>query len=332
MARGRDTKARYGGEDVVDVGPAVIGTSDPSARTELHLFGAHERPRRIVEHRAAYHVDWRSLGELELGIQEENYNEAVTSPGTPESVANAHPLRAYGNTAFTLTPRLTLYAGYTQGLEDSGVAPSSAQNSGAVLPASMTWQVDSGIRYVLTPQLKLIAGVFELHKPYFNLDKNDIDRELGSQQATGVELSIAGQPIADLHVNVGVLAGKVGISGSGLAAEGVGPIAVGQPRLMYTANVNYALPWWPAVSLDASALHFGNQPESVDNHIYTQALTQVNLGGRYKFAAFGENNTVRLQIQNVLNSNWWTNVYTPGFFQWPGPRTVFAYLTTDLHG
>ena len=24
------------------------------------------------------------------------------------------------------------------------------------------------------------------------------------------------------------------------------------------------------------------------------------------------------------------NVYTPEGFQWPGPRTVFAYVTTDL--
>jgi iron complex outermembrane receptor protein len=125
---------------------------------------------------------------------------------------------------------LTVYAGYTQGLENSGVAPNSAQNSGAVLPASLTWQVDSGARFALTPKLKIIAGVFELQKPYFNLDRGNLDRELGVQQARGVELSVAGEPIEHLHINVGVLAGKVAISGPNLAAAGVGPIAVGQPR------------------------------------------------------------------------------------------------------
>jgi iron complex outermembrane receptor protein len=86
----------------------------------------------------------------------------------------------------------------------------------------------------------------------------------------------------------------------------------------------------PAVSLDLAAVHFGSQPASVDNGIYTPAVTQLNLGGRYKLRVFGRNTTLRVQIQNVTDSYWWTNVYTPGDFQWPAPRTLFAYVTTDL--
>jgi hypothetical protein len=59
-------------------------------------------------------------------------------------------------------------------------------------------------------------------------------------------------------------------------------------------------------------------------------LSFADLYTETRFSAFGKNNTLRVQIQNVPNSSWWTNVYTPGLFQWPAPRTVFAYLTTDL--
>jgi iron complex outermembrane recepter protein len=330
LTRGRDVLARYGGDDVVDVGPAVIGSGlqvpEPNFtystrtndRTELWSFGS------------AYHVDWRGVADLEMGLQDENYRKAVTSPGTGEAELTDHPLRAYGNSALALTRRLTLYAGYTQGLEDSGIAPSSAENRGAVLPASLTWQMDSGVRYLLTPQLKVIAGVYELQKPYFNPDTSDVDRQLGVQQARGLELSISGQQIAHLDINVGILAAKVSIVGPDLAAEGVGPIAVGQPRLQYVANVNYTVPWWPVFSLDLAAIHFGTQPASVDDGVYTPAVTQLNLGGRYKFTILGKNSTLRVQFQNAAGSYWWTNVYTPGYFQWPGPRTVFAYLTADL--
>jgi iron complex outermembrane recepter protein len=330
LTRGRDVLARYGGDDVVDVGPAVIGSGlqvpEPNFtystrtndRTELWSFGS------------AYHVDWRGVADLEMGLQDENYRKAVTSPGTGEAELTDHPLRAYGDSALALTRRLTLYAGYTQGLEDSGIAPSSAENRGAVLPASLTWQMDSGVRYLLTPQLKVIAGVYELQKPYFNPDTSDVDRQLGVQQARGLELSISGQQIAHLDINVGILAAKVGIVGPDLAAEGVGPIAVGQPRLQYVANVNYTVPWWPVFSLDLAAIHFGTQPASVDDGVYTPAVTQLNLGGRYKFTILGKNSTLRVQFQNAAGSYWWTNVYTPGYFQWPGPRTVFAYLTADL--
>lgn len=330
LTRGRDILARYGGDDVVDVGSTLIGSGvqvpEPSFtysartkdRTELWSFGA------------AYHVDWHDVVELETGIQEEDYRKAVTSPGTPPAELTDRPLRAYANSALVLGPRLTLYAGYTQGLEDSGIAPSVAQNRGAILPASLTWQVDSGLRYVVTPQLKVIAGVYELQKPYFNPDTNGIDRALGVQQARGLELSIAGKQIAHFDINVGVLAAKVSIDGPNLAAEGVGPIALGQPRLQYVANVNYTTPWWPALSIDLAATHFGSQPASVDNGIYSPAVTWLNLGARYKFTLFGRASSLRLQIQNLPDSTWWTNVYTPGLFQWPAPRTVFGYLTTDL--
>lgn len=330
LTRGRDILARYGGEDVVDVGSTLIGTRLQVPEPSFTYSARTDDRSRLWSIGSAYHVDWRGVAELEAGIQQEDYRKTVTSPGAPQAELTDRPLRAYGNSAFALARSLTLYAGYTQGLEDSGVAPSVAQNRGAILPASLTWQVDSGLRYVLTPQFKVIAGVYELQKPYFNPDTNGIDRELGVQQAKGAELSISGKEIAHFDINVGVLAAKVSIVGQNLAAEGVGPIALGQPRLQYVANLHYTVPSWPALSLDLAATHFGSQPASIDNGIYSPAVTWLNLGGRYKFSLLGKNSTLRVQIQNLPNSYWWTNVYTPGVFQWPGPRTVFAYLTTDL--
>ena len=186
------------------------------------------------------------------------------------------------------------------------------------------------MRYLATPRLKVIAGVYELQKPYFNLDTSSIDRNLGVQRAKGAELSVSGQQIAHFDINAGVLYAKVGIVGNNLAAEGVGPIAIGQPRLQYVINLNYTLPRWPSISLDLAATHFGAEPASVDNRIYTPAVTQLNVGGRYRFTLLGKSSTLRVQVQNAPNSYWWSNVYTPGDFEWPAPRTVFAYITTDF--
>ena len=330
LARGRDVVAHYGGDDAVDLGPVIIGTSTQLPEPTFTYAQRTSDRTKLWSIGSAYHIDWRGLAELEVGLQEENYRKTVISPGIPRSALTDHPLRAYANSAVALTRRLTFYAGYTQGLEDSGIAPSAAVNRGAVLPASRTWQVDSGVRYLVTPRFKVITGVYELQKPYFNLDTSGIDRDLGVQRARGVELSISGQQIAHFDINAGILAQKVAIVGSDLAAEGVGPIAIGQPRLQYVADVNYTLPWWPALSLDLGAVHFGSQPASVNNRIYTPAVTQLNVGGRYKFSLFGRNSTLRVQIQNAPDSYWWTNVFTPGDFEWPGPRTVFAYVTTDL--
>jgi iron complex outermembrane receptor protein len=329
-ARGRDTKARFGGEDAIDEGAADTGTLVQLPAPQFtYSPGTHDRTE-LWSVGSAYHLAWRQRGEFELGVQDENYRETVVTPGSADSNVSAHLPRIYSNVAFALAPQWTLYAGYTQGLENSGAAPNSARNGGALLPASRTWQIDTGIRYVVTPKFKIIAGFFELQKPYFNLDVNNVDRELGAQRAKGVELSVAGELFKYLHVNIGALDGKVSITGPNLAAEKVGVVAIGQPLLTYVANAAYTLPWLPAASLDMSATHFGTAPASVDNGIYSPAVTRVDLGGRYQFTAFGKPSSLRVQIQNVLATKEWSTQYTPGFFQWPAPRTVFAYLTTDL--
>lgn len=329
MARGRDVLARYGGADVADVGPAVIGTGlqapEPAFtyalrtndRTETWSIGT------------AYHVQWRRLAEFEAGIQDEHYRKTVIPPGGTESRLADQPLRAYANSAIEPMRFLTLYAGYTQGLEDSGVAPSNARNGGAVLPASRTWQLDSGLRYVVTPRFNVIADVYEIHKPYFDLDTTDIDRDLGVQQAKGAELSISGHRLAHFDINVGVIYSKVGI-GTRLTDARVGPVAIGQPRLQYTANFNYTMPWWPFASFDLAASHFGSSPGTVDNRVYVPAVTELDVGGRYPFTAFGRNCTLRVQVQNISDSYWWATAGTPGYFPSAGPRTVFAYVTTYL--
>ena len=330
LTRGRDSLARHGGGNVVDAGSVTIGNNLQSPEPNFAYSARTNDRTEQWRVGAAYRADWQDRLEFQIGVQEDSYRKAVEIPGAAKTEVADHPLRVYGNSAFVFSRRMTVYAGYTQGLEDSGIAPSVARNAGAVLQTSRTWQADAGLRYGLTPQLKIIAGAFELEKPYFNVDTSGIDRKLGSQQARGIELSIAGQPAPYLDVNAGVLLGKVRIVGSNLTSEGVGPVAVGQPRLQYAANANYRIPYWPALSLDLSAVHFGSAPATVDNALYSPAVTELNLGARYKFTILGKNSSLRLQIQNLPNTYRWTNVYTPGLFEWAGPRTIFAYLTTDL--
>jgi iron complex outermembrane receptor protein len=264
-----------------------------------------------------------------LGIQQESYVKEVTSATLPEERLTDHPLRAYGTAALALTDRLTGYAGYTQGLEDSGVAPSSAENRGTILPDARTWQTDAGLRYSVTPRVKLIMGVFEIEKPYFNFDSRNVDRELGLQRATGLEMSVSGEVLKNLDLAAGMLLGEVKIIGPNLSAGGVGSIAFGQPRVQATINADYKFPRWPAVSADLTIYHFGAAPASVDDATVDPALTALNLGARYRFTLLGAPATLRVQVQNLTNAYYWNMALSPGFAQF-APRTLFGYLTADF--
>jgi iron complex outermembrane receptor protein len=330
LARGRDTLALYGGSDVVDLGPALVdqGVQVPEP-TFTYSARTHDRTE-LWSAGMAYRAQWQGHADIAFGIQQESYTKDVTSPGLPEAQLTDHPLRAYGTAALAPTDRATAYAGYTQGLEDSGIASSGAENRGAILPDARTWQADAGLRYLLTPQVKLIAGVFEIEKPYFNLDTSNIDRALGRQRATGLELSVSGELLKNLNVTAAMLLGEVKVIGPNLIAEGVGSIALNQARLTATINASYKFPRAPALSADVAILHFGPYPASIDDVAQAPGGTLVALGGRYRFKILGAPATLRVQVQNLTNIYFWNLSFSAPLFTQYQPRAFFGYLTADF--
>jgi iron complex outermembrane recepter protein len=330
LARGRDTRALYGGSDVIDLGPGLI---DQGVQVPEPTFSYSSRTNDRTELWSAgiaYRVQWQDRGDFALGIQQESYTKDVTSPALPEAHLTDHPERGYGTAALALSDRATAYAGYTQGLEDSGVAPSNTENRGAVLPDARTWQADTGIRYLLGPRMKLIAGIFEIEKPYFNLDTSNVDRALGLQRASGLELSASGELVKNLSVAAALLWGEVKVIGPNLKAEGVGSIALNQARVNATVNASYVIPRYPALSADLSILHFGPYPASVDNVAQAPGETLVSLGGRYRFKILGAPATLRVEIQNLTNVYFWNLTFNSPVFSQYQPRAYFGYLTTDF--
>jgi len=329
LARGRDTLALYGGSDVVDVGPAFIDQGVQVPEPSFTYTARTQDRTQLWSAGAAYRAQWQGHGDFGFGIQQESYDKNVLSPALAAARRTDHPLRGYGTGALALGESVTAYAGYTQGLEDSGAVPSVAANRGAILPDARTWQMDAGLRYLLTSKLKLIAGVFEIEKPYFNFDTSNVDRQLGVQRARGVELSLSGEVIQNLDVAVGALLGEVKIIGSNLAVNGVGTTAFGQPRVQGTINADYKFPLWPALSADITVVHFGKSPASVDDVTQNPAQTLLLAGGRYRFKLWGAPATLRVQVQNVTNFYFWNMGYSPGFSEFQ-PRSYFAYLTVDV--
>jgi iron complex outermembrane receptor protein len=329
LARGRDTWSVYGGSDVVPVGLAYIGQGLQVAEPDFTYTARTVDHTELWSTGLAYQAQWPGHGDLALGLQRESYQEEVSSPGEAPSELTDNPLRAYGSVAAVLSPWVTGYAGYTQGLEDSGVAPPTAENRGEILPAGRTWQTDAGLRFLLTPQVKLIAGVFEITKPYFNFDTSDIDRQLGLQRARGLELSLSGEVIKNLHVTAGALFGHVVIVGSDLAADGVSHNAFGQARDQGVLNANYDFQRWSHVSADVTLVHAGATPAAVNDAIEAPAVTVLSLGARYRFTIHGSAATLRLSAQNVTNAFVWVTGYTPGYYEF-APRSFFGYLTWDV--
>lgn len=331
MARGRDTSSKYGGEDAADLGPTAVGATTQFPKPRFRFTEQTTDITKLYSTGVAYKVDWNKRMDLALGVQREAYSDVEAVPQFATQRRSDDPLRVYLAGAEYLTPKMTAYEGYTQGLEDSGTAPGTAANPNAILPVTRTWQADAGVRYMLTSTVKVIVGGFELQKPYFNLDGENVDRQLGTQRAQGLEVSLSGEPLPYLKVAAGVLLGSVSISGFDLAAQGIGRDAFGQPHSQGSITANYQFPLWPAFSLDATFQHYGAAPASVNDSVIGPAIDTTNVGLRYRTTIMGAPGTLRVLLQNVTDKYVEATGFTPGWFAVP-PRSIFAYLTVDVGG
>lgn len=330
-ARGRTRTNRYGGSAPTIVGiPGELGAK--SLLPEPDTFAFREQSRdRLNQWTAglAYEGRWRDVGELILGVQRTRFEKQVELPSAPPSAIEDSLLLYNAALAITPTNRLSLYAGYTRGLEESGIAPDNAANRLEVLPPIRTTQADAGVRYAFSDKLRLTAGLFDVRKPYFSNDAVNRFIELGEVRHRGVELSLSGSPIDGLTVVSGAVLMSPRVTGEEVEAGRIGERPVGQTGTIVRANVDYTLPFAPALSLNAGVSHYGDRVASRDNSLVLPSYTLVDLGARYRFPIGDKPASIRLALSN-LTDEYFFDVYGANSFGITDGRRVAAYLSVDF--
>uniref|UniRef100_UPI00286E9039 TonB-dependent receptor domain-containing protein n=1 Tax=Sandarakinorhabdus sp. TaxID=1916663 RepID=UPI00286E9039 len=173
---------------------------------------------------------------------------------------------------------------------------------------------------------RLVLGLFEVTKPYFNLDPAGRFRQLGEVRNRGLEASFSG-PITP---RLSVVAGAVLLSPRVTAnVPGVGRRPVGAISETYTINADWRPPWLAGVSFDASAYHISSQTATVSNLVAIPAQTFVDIGGRYRFKLAGASATLRVQVENLLDQQGF-ELFGAGAYRPVWGRAANAYLTIDL--
>ncbi|MGQ3178142.1 MAG: hypothetical protein ACT6SC_11160, partial [Blastomonas fulva] len=128
---------------------------------------------------------WQGLSEINFGLQKTRYRKKVRAPGLAPTANADSPILWNASAVLTAMDGIVLYAATTRGLEESGTAPSFAANANLSLPALRTRQVEAGVRWTLTKDVKLIAGLFDVRRPYFELDADNVFRVLGEVKHRG---------------------------------------------------------------------------------------------------------------------------------------------------
>jgi len=327
--RARDVTARYGGYDQVDLGMELLGTR-PTVAEPRFAYGplSHDHIRQWTAG-AAYSLHWHELVDLAAGLEQVRYERTVIEPNTAPAARSETPLLYYLSANVPLTTWASAYAALTRGLEDSGLAPASASNRGQLLPPSRTGQEEAGVRYT-SGATTIVAGLFEVYKPYYNVGSDGSYTWLGTESHRGVELSLNAQPLPGLTSVVGavLMSPQVAVA---TGVVGVGSAPVSQPRRILQLALDYRPPLWPRLSLDMTATQQGRVPVRLDDGVYNPAQTIVNVGARYRFGASSRPVTLRVQVQNVTNQTvWFVYDLSGGLTPYPPRHMALAYLSADL--
>lgn len=325
--RGRQAFRRFGGSDMIDLGETTIGTSSRAALPAFRFTEQEQDRVRQWTGAIGYEGEWRGIGTLSLGLQKSDYAKRIGLPGLKTAV-DASPWLGNANAAIRLGKGTELYGGFVTGLEESGIAPANAVNRNEALPAILTRQLDGGVRQRVG-QLTLVAGVFRLSKPYFNLDADGRFGPLGKVVSRGLEASLAGPVTPSLSIVAGAVISKPAVAGEAVALGVSGPLPVGAVRRRLNLSADWRPPFAPGLSFDVGVFANSSTVATVNNAVHIPPQTFIDLGARYGFRLAGHDAVLRAQIFNAGGVN---GVYLEGAgaYGMNDGRVARLYLTIDF--
>lgn len=330
--RGRDKRRLFGGTQRILLGPSSAFEADFRPAPAVVLGPENADHVRQVTYGAGYSLNWSRHGSLEGSVSKIAYRKTVdfADPLRGDVMTRDDPIVWNLSASAILSNRLALYAGYVTGLEEALIAPEIAVNRSESPPAIHTRQIDAGLRFAITPKITLVAGLFSVRKPYYNLDPAQRYRELGVVESRGVELSLTGQVRPGLSVVLGTVLLDPKISGEAVKSGLIGERPIASLTRRSIANIDWrpgagTSPFSLDVAIDSQSARNANSA----NTLSAPALTRINLGGRFRFDLASHKALIRVQALNLFDSYGW-NVSSSGGFTYTDSRTVTVQLLIDF--
>jgi len=300
--RGRAVERQFGGDDITDFGTISLNSLARAAQPVLALGPSSQDSTRQLDLGVTFEERWQGVGSFAVGVLSDHYRRTVLMPsGTIDRDVTSPRLLSVRVASDAGRP-LIFYGSLVQGLEDSALAPTSANNRNEPPPATRTRQVDGGIRWAPTSRVQLILGAFDIHKPYFNVDVENLYTQLGRLQYRGLETSLSYANDDGLTLLLGGVLLQPRVDRIIPEPGATGDVPLGPVPLTLTANVDYAPARWGPWAASVQWNRLSSRVETTDDATYLPALATLVAGVRYHWSLRSHPWTVRLDGFNLTNA------------------------------
>lgn len=232
---------------------------------------------------------------------------------------------------FKLSPQVSLFGNYVEGLTKGDTAPSTAANRGEMLPPFVSKQKEVGVKYD-GGRLALAATAFTTDKPRGVVNGSNVFTSEGKDRHQGLELTAHGEAARGLRVLGGVTRLDTEQRNTGSAATD-GKRTIGVPKTQASLGAEWDVAGVQGLAVDGRMVRTGASYADAANTLEVPGWTRLDIGARYLMDVKGKLVTLRARIDNLTDRGYWSSVggYPgAGYLVIGAPRTVSLSASLDF--
>ncbi|MDN5651720.1 MAG: TonB-dependent receptor, partial [Lactococcus lactis] len=196
-----------------------------------------------------------------------------------------------------------LYVSYAKGISDGSQAPAYTDNAYVTLAPRRSTQYELGLKQQWQ-ELLITAALFDLTQDhqYTNLDNYYVTD--GEQHNLGLELGLQGRVAENLDM-ISTLA----LTRSRLEDVQVdaykGHQTQNVPTVRFANHVSYQMPQVEGLRLLVGMQYSSSKYANKTGTVKVSGYTVFDAGAAYDFRAYGYDNMLRLNVDNLFNKKYW---------------------------
>jgi len=243
--------------------------------------------------------------QLTVGVRRQTVkNTSISATGVSTVSYDKSAISPSAALLFKLTPNMSVYGSYIQGLSQGSTAPATAANANEVLAPMKTKQYELGAKYDFG-SFAATAALFQITRPSTYIDPvTNIFAANGEQRNRGLELNVFGEAQRGLRLMGGVTYLDATLRKQ-LLGRNNGNQVTGVPKFIARLGAEYDIAAVPGLTLTGLINHAGKRYATADNRLSLSAYTTVNVGARYVTRVAGTAVAFRAGIENLTNKAYW---------------------------
>jgi iron complex outermembrane receptor protein len=266
-----------------------------------------------------------TLGVRQQNVKQENFSTVTGALMNPGEFEKTSPL---AGVVFKPWKNVSLYANYAEGLSPGAVVGPGYTNTGVRLAPFTSKQQEAGVK-VDWGTITTTAAVFQIARPSTIRTASGALAYDGEQRNRGVELNAYGLLLPGLRGIASVTFLRPELTNPTNPLER-GNDAPGVPTRTFSAGLDWDTPWVTGLSLNGRVIYTSGSYLTTANLDWQRFAdwTRVDVGARYATSFNGKPVTIRANIENLFDKDYWLTTGT--FVTVASPRTYIVSAAFDF--